>query len=100
MIPSSGSFVDRAIVREIKTAAARFSETDLMWSEVLILTRRWKEGMPELQMLEALRRINRVASCWKAPEGDPVAGEADHPLSCCDEASWRDISYPRGVAPE
>ena len=62
---SSGSFVDCAIVREIKIAAGRFSDTDLMWSEVMILARRWKEGMPDIMVLDAVRRINRVTSCWK-----------------------------------
>jgi hypothetical protein len=71
---SSGNFVDRAIVREIKIASARLSETDLMWSEVMTLTDHWKDGMPELQVLEAIRRINRVASCWKAPSAaDSIA---------------------------
>lgn len=64
---SSGSFVDRAIVREIKNVAARCAETDPLWSEVLHLTRGWKAGLPELQVLDGLQRINRAASCWKAP---------------------------------
>ena len=70
----SGTSVGRAIVREIKIASARFSETELMWSAVMSLTGRWKEGMPELQVLEAIRRINRVASRWTVTGvADPIA---------------------------
>jgi hypothetical protein len=63
---SAGSFVDRAIVREIKIAAGRHAENDPAWFEVAALIERWRSGAPDLDVLEAVRRINRVATCWKA----------------------------------
>jgi hypothetical protein len=71
----SGSFVDRAIVREVKIASARFSETDSAWSEVVTVAERWEEVMPDLQVLEAIRRVNRVTSCWRG-ESTPSQWES------------------------
>jgi hypothetical protein len=73
-VRATGSFVDRAIVREMKTASERFRETDPIWREVVTLAQRWQEGMPDLDVLEAVRRINRTATCWRA---EPAAGEAE-----------------------
>jgi hypothetical protein len=62
---SGGSFVDRAIVREIKIAAGRFSEQESLWLQVAALIERWREGAPDVEVLESVRRINRIATCWK-----------------------------------
>jgi hypothetical protein len=64
-VRASGSFVDRAIVREMKIASERFSETHSAWLEVIKVAAGWEDGTPDLQVLEALRRINRMATCWK-----------------------------------
>lgn len=63
---SKGSFVERALVREIKVASERFSPGDPAWVEVAALVSRWEKGMPDIQVLEAVRRINRAATCWRA----------------------------------
>jgi hypothetical protein len=63
---ASGSFVDRAVVRELKLAFARASGTPSATAELVHLAERWEDGMPDLLVLEAIRRINRDASCWKS----------------------------------
>jgi hypothetical protein len=65
-VRESGSFVDRAIVREIKVASNLFTERHHAWREVLELAEKWESGLPDLKILEAIRHINRSASCWKA----------------------------------
>jgi hypothetical protein len=64
-VRESGSFVDRAIVREIKIASERFAETHAAWAEVAELVEKWEKGVPDLRILEAIRWINRIASGWK-----------------------------------
>ncbi|MEY2563458.1 MAG: hypothetical protein QOH88_1651 [Verrucomicrobiota bacterium] len=64
-VRATGSFVDRAIVREMKIAAERFPEHHATWLEVDALIQRWEQGLPDLQVLEALRQVNRTASCWR-----------------------------------
>jgi hypothetical protein len=66
-VRESGTFVDRAIVREIKIASERFGERHSAWVEVMDLTNAWEQGRPDLKILEAIRQINRSASCWRAP---------------------------------
>jgi hypothetical protein len=62
-----GTFVDRAIVREIKIASERFAEKHAAWIEVMDLADGWEKGRPDLKILEAIRHINRGASYWRAP---------------------------------
>jgi hypothetical protein len=61
----TGSFVDRAIVREMKIASGLYPEGHAAWREVVELAETWEKGMPDLKILEAIRHINRGASCWK-----------------------------------
>jgi hypothetical protein len=70
-VRESGSFIDRAIAREVKIASGLFAERHTAWAEVAELVGRWENGMGDLQVLEAIRWINRGASCWKAK---PVTG--------------------------
>jgi hypothetical protein len=58
----SGNFADRAILREIKMAFARLAGTPAV-TEVVRLAEGWEAGAPDLQVLDAIRRINRSASC-------------------------------------
>jgi len=67
----SGSFVDRAIVREIKMAFARLVGTPSAIADVVRLAECWEKGRPDLEVLEDIRRINRVASCWKTESSSP-----------------------------
>ena len=62
----SGSFVDRAIVREMKIASQLFTERHSAWVEVRELVDSWEAGWSDLKILEAIRNINRSASYWKA----------------------------------
>jgi hypothetical protein len=62
-----GTFVDRAIVREIKLASSRFAETEAAWMEVLALVERWKGGRDDLEVLSAFQSLNRTSTCWKDP---------------------------------
>ena len=66
-VRESGTFVDRAIVREIKIASERFAEKHAAWIEVMDLANGWEEGRPDLKILEAIRQINRSASYWRVP---------------------------------
>jgi len=61
----TGSFVDRAVVRELKIASERFPEHDLVWREVETLVQRWEEGMPDRDVIEAIRQLNGTASFWR-----------------------------------
>jgi hypothetical protein len=70
-VRGTGSFVDRAVVREIKIASELFPERHAAWKEVTELADRWQNGMNDLKILEAIRHINRGASCWKQ-SGGPV----------------------------
>ena len=63
----SGSFVDRAIVREVVIASQLFAEGHSAWLEIRELVDHWEEGRSDLKILEATRNINRSASYWKAP---------------------------------
>ena len=71
----SGSFVDRAIVREIKRAFARLAGRPSEISGVVRLAKRWEQGMPDLEVLDAVRRVNRCASDWKVDAPRRVFGE-------------------------
>jgi hypothetical protein len=63
---ATGSFVDRAIAREIKMAFTRAAGTPAI-TELVHLAEAWEAGTPDVQVLDAIRRINRsAASCWKA----------------------------------
>jgi hypothetical protein len=66
-VRESGTFVDRAIVREIKMASERFAEKHSAWIEVMDLADAWEKGRPDLKILEAIRQINRSASYWRMP---------------------------------
>jgi hypothetical protein len=66
-VHENGTFVDRAIVREIKIASERFAEKHAAWIEVMDLADGWEEGRPDLKILEAIRQINRGASYWRVP---------------------------------
>lgn len=66
-VRENGTFVDRAIVREIKIASERFAEKHAAWIEVMDLADGWEEGRPDLKILEAIRQINRSASYWRVP---------------------------------
>jgi hypothetical protein len=63
----NGSFVDRAIVREVIIASQLFPERHSAWLEVRELVDNWESGRPDFKILEAIRNINRSASYWKAP---------------------------------
>ena len=67
LVRENGTFVDRAIVREIKIASERFTEKHAAWIEVRDLAEAWQKGRPDLKILEAIRQINRSASCWRTP---------------------------------
>ena len=86
-VRESGSFVDRAIVREMKIASELFPETHSAWLEVRDLVRRWEEGMADLKVLEAIRWINRSASCWKARPAIGAGGGGQAARSSADAAS-------------
>lgn len=64
-VREAGSFVDRAIVREVKIASELFPEKHSAWIEVAELVEKWQDGLMDLRVLEAVRHINRSASCWK-----------------------------------
>ena len=64
-VRETGSFVDRAIVREVKIASELFREKHSAWIEVVELVGKWQNGMTDLRVLDAVRHINRSASCWK-----------------------------------
>jgi hypothetical protein len=64
-VRQTGSFVDRAIIREMKIASELFPAGHAAWMEVVELAHKWEKGMPDLKILEAIRHINRGASCWK-----------------------------------
>jgi hypothetical protein len=65
-VRETGSFVDRAIVREMKIASELFAERHAAWAEVRELAERWeKKSVSDIKILEAIRWINRGASCWK-----------------------------------
>ena len=69
-----GTFVDRAIVRELKISCNRFAETDSAWTEIATLIERWKEGMNDLEVLSSMQRLNRISTCWKDPaQPSPIA---------------------------
>jgi hypothetical protein len=75
----SGSFVDRAIMREVKIASELFAERHSAWMEVAELVERWQNGAKDLRVLNAVRHINRSASCWKtiaSPIGAGGGGQA------------------------
>jgi hypothetical protein len=82
-VRETGSFVDRAIVREIKVASCLFAESHAAWREVMELADSWEKGVSDLKILEAIRHINRSASCWRktAPIG---AGGAQAARSSAD----------------
>lgn len=67
-VRETGSFVDRAIVREMKVASELFPESHAAWREVRELAEHWEKGAPDVKVLEAIRRINRSASCWKTTD--------------------------------
>jgi hypothetical protein len=73
-VRAGGSFVDRAIVREVIIASQLFPEKHSAWGEVRELVNNWEDGRPDLKILEAIRHINRGASYWKSarPPGDPI----------------------------
>jgi hypothetical protein len=73
-VRASGSFVDRAIVREVIIASQLFPERHSAWEEVRELVDHWEAGRPDLKILEAIRNINRSASYWRAPRPptDPI----------------------------
>jgi hypothetical protein len=73
-VRASGSFVDRAIVREVIIASQLFAERHSAWGEVCELVDNWEKGRPDLRILEAIRHINRGASYWKShrPPGDSI----------------------------
>jgi len=56
-----GTFVDRAIVREIKQACGRLAATDDAWLEVMALVECWKGGMKDLEVLSSLQHLNRTS---------------------------------------
>jgi hypothetical protein len=64
-VRETGSFVDRAIVREVKIASELYPEKHSAWIEVVELVENWQNGMADLRVLDAVRHINRSASCWK-----------------------------------
>ena len=64
-VRETGSFIDRALVREMKVASELFPESHAAWNEVRELADRWEKGAADVKVLEAIRRINRSASCWK-----------------------------------
>jgi hypothetical protein len=66
----SGSFVNRAVVREIKMAFTRLARTPA-GSEVARLAERWEKGMPDVEVLDDIRGINRAANCWKTEVPSP-----------------------------
>jgi hypothetical protein len=82
-VRETGSFVDRAIVREMKIASELFAERHAAWAEVQELAERWeKKSVSDLKILEAIRWINRSASCWKtAPRANPIDGEPPNLIS-------------------
>ena len=82
-VRETGSFVDRAIVREMKIATELFAERHAAWAEVRELAERWeKKSVSDIKILEAIRWINRSASCWKtAPRVDPTDTEPPNLLS-------------------
>ena len=74
-VRETGSFVDRAIVREIKIASERFGETHAAWAEVVELVEKWEKGVPDLKILEAIRWINRIASGWRRAPRNPTGAQ-------------------------
>ncbi len=76
-VRETGSFVDRAIVREMKIASDLFAERHAAWTEVRELVERWeKKSASDIKILEAIRWINRSASCWKTgPRVNPIDAE-------------------------
>jgi hypothetical protein len=82
-VRETGSFVDRAIVREMKIASELFAERHAAWAEVRELAERWeKKSVSDLKILEAIRWINRSASCWKtAPRVNPIDDEPPNLIS-------------------
>jgi hypothetical protein len=75
-VRATGSFVDRALVREIKIASELFAERHAAWIEVVELVQHWENGVSDVSILEAVRQINRSASCWKtrASSNAPTGG--------------------------
>ena len=71
-VRETGSFVDRAIVREIKIASEGFAETHAGWQEVVELVEKWEKGVPDVKILESIRWINRIASGWKTGARHPI----------------------------
>jgi hypothetical protein len=76
-VRETGSFVDRAIVREIKVASELFADRHAAWEEVRELAERWEnKSVSDIKILEAIRWINRSASCWKTvPRVRPIEAE-------------------------
>src|SRR5436190_10731086 len=69
-----GSFVERALVREIKVASELFPAAHAAWFEVLQLVENWERGASDVSALEAVRHINRSASCWKSQASNGAGG--------------------------
>jgi hypothetical protein len=80
-VRETGSFVDRAIVREIKIASERFAETHAAWAEVVELVEKWEKGVPDVKILEAIRWINRIASGWKTRARKPTDAQPPGSIS-------------------
>jgi hypothetical protein len=75
-VRATGSFVDRAILREIKIASEGFAETHAGWREVVELVEKWEKGVPDVKILEAIRWLNRIGSGWKSGARNyPLAGQ-------------------------
>lgn len=64
-IRKTGSFVDRAIVREMKISSELFAEGHAAWADIRELADHWEKGASDVKILDAIRWINRSASCWK-----------------------------------
>jgi Mn-dependent DtxR family transcriptional regulator len=75
-VRETGSFVDRAIVREMKIASELFAERHAAWAEVRELADHWEKGVSDVKILEAIRWINRSASCWKTlPRANSIGAQ-------------------------
>lgn len=73
-VSRTGSFVDRAVVREIKVASELFPEKHGAWVEVVELIERWERGASDLSILQAVQSINRSASRWRIAASSGAGG--------------------------